>query len=436
MSTLHDRLAELADRAPTGHPDPGLWDRGRRYGRRRRAGTTGIVVVTVLLLGLVVGASELRSRPHVEPAGPTTEPALPTRIVRPSPWLPGTEDDGPLGQLAAVRVALRGGWTGASGAVVGISATTGEYRFLDLPDVSLGDDVALAPDGRHVAYWTEGESRLAPNEEDGRPTTGMAVYDTATGEVVRHEVPTDHGLDARELTWADPERLVLSYGQWVEGGETSGGSATPGPGLLEWTPTAGGDPVAVRGVGDVLYVEDSTGSGQLLVDDGGERRWVDLRAPGEQRPVPRAGMGADTMAVDVAGTRVAWPRGKRSPNEIAWVRLGGDGARQIVPRSGRTFGVVAWLDDQHLAVSRRIGRGYERVGLFRIDIRTGASTLLVEYPRQEWQVSLATDLLAVPPVDRALPPRPLSPRLTTGLGALVLLAGAASYLFWRRRVRA
>ena len=38
MSTLHDRLADLAGEAPHPSADPDLWDRGRRYGRRRRVG--------------------------------------------------------------------------------------------------------------------------------------------------------------------------------------------------------------------------------------------------------------------------------------------------------------------------------------------------------------------------------------------------------------
>lgn len=67
------------------------------------------------------------------------------------------------------------------------------YRWLDLPGMS-GEypaDVALSPDGRRLAYFLAGEPESAFRQSD---VVGYAVYDTVTGEVARHQVPTEHGL--------------------------------------------------------------------------------------------------------------------------------------------------------------------------------------------------------------------------------------------------
>src|SRR4051794_28700803 len=118
MTTLHDRLADLAEDAPSGGPAPELWDRGRRYQRRRRTGGGVIAVVVALALAALGGLDWWRARPEPMPASGT--PALPTKIWMPGKWLPGTDDAGPLGQLAAVQVATRGTWTGDTDGVAGV----------------------------------------------------------------------------------------------------------------------------------------------------------------------------------------------------------------------------------------------------------------------------------------------------------------------------
>jgi hypothetical protein len=63
----------------------------------------------------------------------------------------------------AIAKADRATWTGKHPAVVGISATSGEYEFLDLPGADLEHgDVVLAPDGHHLAYWLTVRRRTRP----------------------------------------------------------------------------------------------------------------------------------------------------------------------------------------------------------------------------------------------------------------------------------
>ena len=56
MSTLHERLGDLAGSAPVPPPDPDLWDRARRYHRRRRVGTAAVAAACVLAVVALVGS--------------------------------------------------------------------------------------------------------------------------------------------------------------------------------------------------------------------------------------------------------------------------------------------------------------------------------------------------------------------------------------------
>lgn len=443
MTTLHDRLADLADEAPTGGPVPDLWTRGRRVHRRRQAGTVIIAVVVLLVIGSLGASSWLKARPDPAPAGGS--PALPDRIWMPSRWLPGTDDAGELGQLAAVQYAERSSWNETGEGVAGISATTGEYRFLDLPDASQ-NEVALAPDGRHVAYWYTGATRLSPNSASG-PVVGVAVYDTTTGEVVRYAVPTDHGLmtgGVETLAWADDDRLVLSYAQYRGGDADSSNdrsSAANGPGILVWEPGSGRAPTLLRGIDGT--VDSSTGDGEILLLDFPRMTWIDLDDPAHAVSFrgPNV-LGVGDTAVDTSGTRLAGPLGNHNPAPISVLRIRPDGtttpAREV-PESGRTFAVRAWLDGGHVAADRRrIGSGIGPSALYDVDLRTGESAEILRFPDDTYgtRTLLATDLLEAPSVTRPAPPRPLDPRKVAALEASVIVLGLGAVLVWRRRVRA
>jgi hypothetical protein len=157
MTTLHDRLADLAGDAPHAHPQPGLWDRGQRYRRRRSAGTVVVLAVAAVALVVLGSVTWLRSPSAVEPLPADSPGGMPDHLYAASGWLPGTDDAGPLGPIAALVPAVRQTWTGQENAILGVSATTGTYRFLDLPglattDLSISPPWSLSPDGRYVAY--------------------------------------------------------------------------------------------------------------------------------------------------------------------------------------------------------------------------------------------------------------------------------------------
>ncbi len=182
MDTLHERLAELADEAPTGGaPAAELWARGKRAQRLRVAAVAAtVLVVGAVGTGVGVGLADGgREGSEPAPAG-TVEVSLPIEY-------PATRElpdlgDAP-GPLAAIWVTPREG--GGAPEVVGLVAETGVFGTLPI-DVQVEVEykasepgIALSPDGRRIAY----------NPRKGEPRAAV-VQDLVSGE---KEIPRDRG---------------------------------------------------------------------------------------------------------------------------------------------------------------------------------------------------------------------------------------------------
>lgn len=209
-----DRLEGLAAHAPAGTVDPdAVWARGRR---RQARGWVVAVVCAVVLAGMGAAAATPLAR-WIDPpiAAPTQKTVLPDVLRSPS----GSAAAFPAapGRLSAVGVGQRSHLVSSSASLWGVSAATGESRWLELPDSvpSAGADAQLSADGRRLAYWITGEISGDPvsmgQTEDNTPVVGVAVMDLETGEVSRWEVESAHGLSVQGLVWADD---VL----WWQGG--------------------------------------------------------------------------------------------------------------------------------------------------------------------------------------------------------------------------
>ncbi|MFB9311915.1 hypothetical protein [Nocardioides plantarum] len=432
MTTLHDRLHELADDAPDGAGAPDAWARGVREHRVRRAGVAAIVALAVIGLGVTLVSWRQQAAPTPAPAAPGATAVLPDEIFRPSPWLPGTDDEGPLGQLVAVVAGERKSWTGSESGIVGISAATQRYRFLDLP--SYGGGAALSPDGRHVAWWTTGSPSGTPNTGFGTSLTGYAVYDTVSEEVVRHEVSTKHGIDPSALAWADNRRVVAAYGQILagdDGSEMDQGTSVEHH-VETWLP---GDDVLVL-PGPVTGLESAAGDGVLLVDHGDRYAVVDartgrtlrlLRAEGGPSGGPVLAPGAETYAVQ---------RGSSTPTGVTVGSVESPRDAAVIPGAEETYGIVGWAGpDAVLVLQGEADGGNLSTGtrLVRLAL-DGTSTGSIVVSDVEWPaVSLAADLLDAPIVAAEAPPTPMDPRLVAGLSAGVVLAAGIVLLVWRRR---
>ena len=193
MDTLHDRLAELADEAPTGGaPAAELWARGKRAHRLR----AGAVAATLLVVGAVGTGIGVRladgdgNRADPAPAG-TVVVALPIEYPV-GEELPDLGDT--PGPLAAIW--LVPGVGGGAPEAVGLVAETGTFGTLpiDVSRIYTAPDAyfALSPDGRRIAYNT-------PSGRAGRPRPGERRELFARVVGVR---------DPPGYTWVDATHLV------------------------------------------------------------------------------------------------------------------------------------------------------------------------------------------------------------------------------------
>ncbi|WP_348692103.1 hypothetical protein [uncultured Nocardioides sp.] len=438
MSTLHQRLGDLAGSAPAPPPDPDLWDRARRYHRRRRVGTAAVAAACVLAVVALVGLDTWQRSPSIEPAAPGTDPALPARFWEPSPWLPGNDGE-PVGTLAALIDSPRKSALslGARPGVVGVSATTGEYRFLDLPDDAHEVDSghALSPDGTKVAYWLAGETTGTPQTAGGQPltVTGVAIWDAETGEVMRHEVETEHGLVPWDLLWADPTRLVVRWGHWRVGDDapdSDQGGSIDRVGLRVWQL---GDPEGPVAIGVEDNLDGTNGKGYLMFSPG-DSSVLDL-VTGERSEWELAKSNySDVSALSPDGTAIAYPRGNRNPGRLVVATEGGVSDPLV---DDKVWAAVGWVGDDTVAfVTRDTDIDPISATIESISLSTGERTELIEAGTfQPLPGNLATDLLAVEPRDFAEPASPWNPRIVAGLLGSAVLVALMWLWGWRRSAR-
>ena len=204
-SQLVDRLDRLASHAPGGTVDAEeLWNRGRRRHQRRAGAVLAGVAATGVLATAVTPIVLARVDRPV--AASSQHLVLPDVLRAPGAWAPAFSET--PHRLSAIGVGRRSGLVSSSATLWGVSAATGESRWLELPDAvpSAGASAQLSADGRRLAYWVTGKTSGEPVEsggtEDGTPVVGLAVMDLETGDVVRWDVDSEHGLSVRGLVWA------------------------------------------------------------------------------------------------------------------------------------------------------------------------------------------------------------------------------------------
>lgn len=220
-----DRLDRLATQAPVAVADPDvLW----RYGRRRQRRLTASLVAGIAAAGVLATAATPVVLERIDPplAAASETMVLPDVVREPGSWEPSFPET--PGRLSAVGTGQRSGLLSSRSALWGVSADTGEVRWLELPVAvpSAGAAAQLSADGRRLAYWvtgnTSGEPLATGGTEDATPVVGLAVMELETGEVARWEVESEHGLWVQGLVWAGD---VL----WWQGGPVvplGGGSSS------------------------------------------------------------------------------------------------------------------------------------------------------------------------------------------------------------------
>lgn len=429
---LSDRLGDLASSAvpASGAPPADLWRRGRRRARRRTALAVAGAVAAAMALGGVVGMARL---PSMEPAAPTGRVELPSRIFEPSGWLPTAT--GPTGPLVAVVPAEDRSWTGGSPGLVGVSAVDQSYRFLDLPGwVGTGTfdpTWSLSPDGRYLAYWYGARPTLAGTVR----ADGVAVTDLATGATRRQALPSDLGAAPSALTWGG-DTLWFTERVYTEITDSSAGSVL----RASWAwPRADEAPSQVEDPRSLVDGARGPAGAGGFVSTAGTDRWYVVTTPADLQDVPalRLGSGGVVLPAAVSPDRsrlaltVDPGSGDDTTVSVAPVTRTTSSAEPLAGL-GRFPEVVAWLDDDQVAVQTTVGGDRE---LLAVDATTGASTVLVDLPQVDSGMQWATALLSAPVVRAEAPPSPTDPRLEAAGVALLALLAVALAAVRRRRAR-
>jgi hypothetical protein len=384
MVELGTALRELAEgQQPLDGPDAGdLWQQGRRRVRRHRM--LGAAAAACVLGVAVLGVGLVPDRPVAMPAGQSHAPAFPESIHVPDPDLAGTAEAGPIGPLALVAAAPRG--NGQTPQLFAISATTGTYRFLDLPGQVPGTTVALSPDGNHVGYWYAGEvPDPVLHRGEKQSVAGVAIYDTVSGKVTRSAIPSDHGLDAAELFWIDDDQLILVYfprattNRSSEGGSFLWGTRMPKPvpsSLPDGSARFWRDPD-----GGFVQDSDTTSFNQVEVIPGAGltvvTRPLPLQLPA--KPTPTSVGLTQYAAVYRSGDLVlAVPSSTAAyAQPLMTGRVAADGSVGSLSFVDRLSNVrvLGWKDAHTVLVSGFRYRG-GRTGLYEADLAAGTSRYL------------------------------------------------------------
>jgi hypothetical protein len=388
----------------------------------------GALAALAVLVGSVVPGLVAPQEPPI--AGLPRGAAIPDRLVTPPPRLSGTRD-GPIGPLAVIAGAARErGGSGASveTGIVGVSAETGEYRFLDLPgafwpDEGEGHVVALSPDGRHVAYWLRHPDHVGW-------AAGWATYDTVTGKFDRHRFTVPLGIADRVLAWTSRDSLAVRYGKTLQR-TADGWVPAPGYTQLDWrSPQIGSRPSIPTSLPSIDWVAP-TREGFAAHQPGLLAQWESSKSG----PVSRVGVSGDedayTGTVSPDGEVLVTLGRTAQGGEAAGMRIGAVGQYGVdlapIDLGLTAVDLLGWTDDDHVVV--RAMRG----GAYTVDVRTGQHELLVREDREnrDPQPQFATELWARSTVSRPTSEGP-TPWWWYVVGAGGVIATAYGVRRWRR----
>jgi hypothetical protein len=429
MNELGGALRELAR-----EPEPAvvdaddLWARGRQRVRRHRVAMAAVTVVLALLAGATASLSATDG--VVMPAGPPHAPGLPRNVYQPPAWLADTTGTGAFGHLAVVGAAPRHGRM----ELFGISATTGEYRFLDLPYLATVEGAALSPDGTHVAFWsTDGVSGKPLPTSGQKVVSGLSVLDLADGSVDELSPYTEHGLGVQGIRWLDRSTLLFVYGQKVTA------TATTDIRPYTWSPPGADTMVEHRVVRKIDLADASRNRDGTLLAPGDPWVGVDtqLRPTGRVVRLPNDENSSFRIA-SLSGRLVA-AIGYVSGGQVDRLYAGTTGpdggvvGLHPVPGVVGAGALLGWTGPDTVLVSGWTRGANGTTSLLEVDLVRGTVHRMGQAGDDvDSIVGVATDLLGEPFVDGRRPPR-LNPWYVRAAAAGLLVLAAVGFLWWRRR---
>lgn len=438
-----DRLERLAARAPGGGMDPdAVWTRGRRRQRRRALGAVA-TVVAIGVLGTAVTPGLLARAQTVAPATAARSMVLPDTLRQPGGWEPAFP--AAPGRLSAVGVGTRSGPLGDRSSVWGVSAATGESRFLDLPGALAVAQPALSQDGTRVAYWlgtSADVDALGRAGEGAMLADGVAVLDLESGERRAWTLESPHGLWIDGLAWAGD---VL----WWSAGpaKASAGALTGTQVLHTWDLRAGrrttvgrtalGQPVSANGVGPAPdgFVESVGVRRTTRVTGDGPPTMLRFGLPDDVTQEITRGIRQPAISTD--GTRVAglmapdYYTESTSPLPLVAGRVDGRDAALSAVDGVEAGAVLGWRSPTEVVLASLDdmppGRPPRALRAWTVDVTTGERSALLEFSGTTPQVAAEAWAAEVVPAPQA--PFAPDPRL---VGAALL---ALALVVWRVVVR-
>lgn len=429
---LRAALRGLAEDAPRVEPGADTFRRGRRA--RRRTQAAGVLAAAVVVVGGGValvqqdlftgGGMSVAQAPSYD----EQSLALPDHVYPPTSGVQSIAAAGPVGPLAVVGETVEP--DDGSPVVFGVSALTGDYRILSLPDRADVNPVALSPDGTKVAYYVH-----LSGEGEQPPGFGYAVYDVLSEDVSSRRSDNYTGGTGTATWTADSKRLILRY---AEGRNGRAGEV--------WTLAS--DTVTLLTQGP-LDTEAGGYEGTRCVDDRVIR--PGHPASGDTVRIALSVRGACSPVMDESGQRVAYTRATSAASQtpklyVATVpdREGRRAGVRMVPLAEPAANVVSWVGDDQVAMWEPFnefeGSGDARLRLVSIETGTTVPLVSVSQP-STWpmQVSFATSLFDRPTFAGERPPEAAgSPTLVlvAVAGTVALGLAVVAVISRRRRARA
>jgi hypothetical protein len=411
--------------------------------------------------GLIVGTGSLGlalpgdvGTPDPAAVAPSGTSRLPDHLFAPSQWLDGTAKEGPIGPLAVVIGGQFRHETDAPG-LVGVSAVTGEYRFLDLPgrhetDMAGVSEIALSADGTRLAYWYGGRETKSDLMIDA---AGVAVYDTVTGKLAEHPIKSPTRLLGDSLLWVG-DTVLLSY---FDADPKSKTSALNGR-TAEWIPESqmlGGSLDDVDGaeftvLPELVATDRASVRRHLVTADGHTIRWLGTGGQVIKQISGLAVLQDGPVFVSPDGRRIGTRQdpdgastetGEAAPALVGELGAASDRSTAVKLHTAagpKAHQVAGWRDDDHLVVVPEM-KGDGPFEYASLDVNTGrVETLVISGPNAGGgNYAFASEAWTWPSAHAVEPDWPRDGRLLPGLLAAVAVALAAgAAVSWRRsRVR-
>ena len=306
-----------------------------------------------------------------------------------------------------------------------MSATTGVYRFLDLPgigDTSPGDTVALSPNGRYVAY-----SVSTPPPVTGTPgPASIRFWDAETGQVTQVAIDSDRGSSQTGLSWSpDSNLLAFGVGRYTK---PSGGGASWATVVVD----VDGGEITLDKAGGPTDLTGWTADSHRAVW-GRRLRSIDVTT-GRDSALLRSPLPINVKSWASSPDGRLWVAGFDAKRvELVNVDTGGVRPLRVPPGTSFDKTSVFWINNDEVAVATTSGPDSRlQFGVWSVNIHSnGMSELVRSHAGADCDISsFATDLLTEPTRQATKPDWGKDPRVWFSWIVVAIFGLAVGLVLW------